>query len=136
MKVLDFVVVAMIGVLMVGLVYAEGGGGIYKVNEDGSVTFIESAENAPFPKWLEEPCDKNKNCVKVTTDSLPTTVSGKDYGYTTGKKAGDTIDPFVGIVKYFAYAENNVYGLWCYAWSNRNGAWAIGAYNYVRCGWF
>ncbi len=139
MRFLDFAVVAIIGALMVGFVcaeVAEGGGGTYKINEDGSVALVESAKYGQ-PEW--EPCNEHENCFSVTAtanDTLPIAVNGKDGGYGTGKKAkiaSDKIDPFANRVKYYAYAQNNVIKRWCYAWSNRNGAGGIAAYNYVRC---
>ncbi len=121
MSILDFAVVAIIGALMVGFVYAEGGsepygGGTYKINEGGSVKLIESVNQG----LSKEPCHGHENCFKITAnDTLPIAVNEKNYGYGAGKKeASDKIDPFVNRVAYYAYCENNRYGLYCWAWSN------------------
>jgi len=62
---------------------ADMGGETYKINENGSVEFIESANQG----LSKEPCHWHENCFKVTAnDTLPINVRGKDKGYGAGKK--------------------------------------------------
>lgn len=143
MKSLNFAVVAAICVMMVGFVYADGGGGIYKINENGSVTFIKSAEKVDGPQWSKLCKHKNCSMIKVTAnDSLPIVVNKGDYGYGAGEIVSNgigpsnKINPSIAWVRYYAYCENNVWGIRCWAWSNRNGAGCEAAFRYCAAWWF